>query len=224
MTMSETEVEERVYELFLSKTRHTSAYFVELGAGNGAQSLKFMRCLRGKRGSITLERVLCVAVEPYPPHFDVLSRNMKDIEGIVVFGAIADKPGKRRFLGHWAGKSGPSFWGGHLSETGELEVAAYTIHDIMEKAQINSITFMHADIQGAEEIILKDCVDLILKGQLENFYVGTHGLERHRLVRRALKPHMNLVLDVPPDSICETPIGKVQTRDGILFFARSVDW
>lgn len=86
MILTETEVEEEVYRCFLLSTTHSRVNFVELGAGNGAQSLKFMRFLRKAQGFTSVESALCVGVEPYPPHFPALIRNMETIQSVIVFG------------------------------------------------------------------------------------------------------------------------------------------
>src|SRR5215472_10366544 len=75
--LSEDIVESLVYEHFLSQATEERVTFVELGAGHGAQTWKFLNS-RSKLAHITQVRhVFSILVEPYTPHFPFLIRNMR---------------------------------------------------------------------------------------------------------------------------------------------------
>lgn len=78
----------------------------------------------------------------------------------------------------------------------------------MERARIDSIMFMHADIQGAEEFITEDCANLISQDKLENLYIGTQGLAKHENVRRALQHHSSSLSIVLTQSHSESPAAR----------------
>jgi FkbM family methyltransferase len=217
--VTEAVVEKEVYRQFVCTTGERAVTFFELGAGHGFQAMAFLDCLNRCRTMTAVETVFCVLVEPYPPHFEPLRRNFGHQACKIIHGAVAHQAGRRRFHSQWAGVSGPEFWGGFLSANGDIEVDTHTLPDIMALASLDRITLLHMDIQGEEEDIAGDCLALFRMGKLENIYIGTHGEQRHRRVRAMLEQAIPLRLDAPPDSVSETPLGTVQTLDGILYFS-----
>lgn len=221
--LTEARVEEKVYERYISDTGSEFVTFVELGAAHGFQSTKFSACVERLKSVTAVKRVFYVLVEAYPPHFPYLDQNWKGRDCKIIYGAVAERSGTARFLTEWEGCSGKDFWGGAITKLGELEVRTYTLYEIMEIAGIDHISFLHMDIQGSEGSIVEHCADLSLGGKLENVYVGTHGHPRHEHVREKLSPYMPLKIDAPPKSVSPTPLGDVQTADGILFFSHTLD-
>lgn len=135
---------------------------VDIGAHIGIFTLKAAR--KAKKG-------LVIAIEPYPPNFELLTRNIKlnRLEHTVVplNIALASYNGKARlYIGKESGThSISSRWSKArwLEERDFVEVTTKTLDSVIKRLQVKRVDFIKIDAEAAELNILKGAED-VLKG------------------------------------------------------------
>ncbi len=145
------------------------ATMLELGSYWAFYSIWFARDVPGGR---------CHLVEPVPANLDLGARNFR-LNGLtpasVTRGFVAEKP----------------------SRTAE-GVDIITVDQLAAKLPLHHIHLLHADIQASERAMLDGARQMIAHGQIDYFFVSTHGDALHASCRNFLtEHHYDLLMDLP---------------------------
>jgi hypothetical protein len=93
-------------------------------------------------------------------------------------------------------------------------VSALTLADVLQP--LERVDFMDVDIQFAEIKVIPPSLDL-LRRKVKLLSIGTHSGEIHDALLRAFdKSVWDVVFELTPWTKHETPLGTVETQDGIL--------
>lgn len=118
---------------------------LDLGAHIGLASIYFAQLFPNAR---------IIAVEADPELIDVLRANVSGLPVQVVHGAVSAEPGHRRFF------RSDDTWANSVERTrdwqDEITVPALTLDDICRLADIERISLMKLDIEGAEWELIAD--------------------------------------------------------------------
>jgi FkbM family methyltransferase len=139
----------------------------DIGANVGFYTLLMSR-LVGPHGRV-------VAFEPLPRNIQFLRRHIAlnhAINVAVYEAAVSDEPGLARFDigGHTSM--------GHMSEQGQLEVAAVTLDHLLEDEAIPPPRIIKMDIEGGEAGALRGALELLRRFQ-PSILLATHGPAIH---------------------------------------------
>jgi FkbM family methyltransferase len=148
----------------LRRTLRPGSVFVDVGANVGFHSLLAWQ-LVGPRGTV-------VAVEPVPWTLELLRANVwrSGAAVTVLAAAAADAAGPVRLAAAPRHRSGA-----HLSEEGELEVAAVRLDEALPDAVVDVLKI---DVEGAEPLVLRGARALIERS-LELLAIVEFRDERH---------------------------------------------
>lgn len=136
---------------------------VDAGANIGLFSL-FLRKAR-----------LIVAVEPNPDVCNVLRMNFEEneVRGKVVQKAISERTGTVRMTFQPDASVLST-----ISESGEAEVEATSIDDLIRAEQLSRVDLLKLDLEGHELPALRGCAESFRKSLIERVYVEYYGDER----------------------------------------------
>jgi FkbM family methyltransferase len=94
-----------------------------------------------------------IGVEPDPESFEMLEKNIVEIElkprARIIRGAVSDRCGTLRF------NNGVASWARCVDESGKLEVRALTVNAILEEAGLPEVDLMKVDIEGSERELME---------------------------------------------------------------------
>lgn len=189
--------EELVFARTLERIAATEAAptMIELGSWWAYYSLWFLRAHPDGR---------ILALEPDLPYLEVGKRNfaLNGVTGTFVHGAIGGNPGER--LDFVAESDGRTY-----------SVPRYTLDQLMEKAGMERITLLLADIQGAETALIEQSRDLFTSGRVRFVVISTH----HWSISGYALTHQRTLGDLSElggHIIAEHTIGESFSGDGLV--------
>jgi 2-O-methyltransferase len=160
----------------IKKLIRKHSVIVELGANDGADSLKLINIVKPKK-------LYCF--EPHPQAIQKFKQRMKGIKNCELFDyAISNKNGKTDFYlaeGNW--NNAPMDWGSSINKPknitkdfpfisykNKIKVKTITLDKWAEKQGIEKIDFMWVDIEGAEREFIQGGLKT-LKEKVKYLYI-----------------------------------------------------
>ena len=232
-------IPERIFERYamasiVESIKRDDAVFVEVGAGYGEWTLAFDGLIENKVIQTGVKSACCIGIEPDHTHYEWLKTHMdcNGIKGIAIRAVVSDLEGIVRInnnarpdydygqtiLNHGVDKK-TVFGLVRYIMRDTMKVRSYTLDHIMS-SEGGHIDLVHIDVQGAEDKVIKGADGLISSGNIDYMIIGTHGDKKHSKVKSMLESAYEFVVDIKPNSIDETNVGKVETQDGILVCER----
>jgi FkbM family methyltransferase len=233
-------IPERIFERYaiasiIETIKTRNAVFMEVGAGYGEWCLAFDGLVKNKAVSTNAKTTFCIGVEPDPVHCEWLKTHFayNEIKGMVIEAVVSDVDGFVKINRN----SKPDYdYGQTIVNHGidkrtalgllqymlrnTMNVKSYKLDDIMWEMTDKHIDLVHIDVQGAEDKVIKGASELIFNDNIDYLIIGTHGERKHDKVKKMLGYDYDFVVDIKPNSIGETSIGKVECQDGILICER----
>jgi len=219
--MNESAFELCVELSILEAIKRPDMVLVELGAGWGGQTLNFATAVRSQVVDMAAKSVYSYAIEAEPGHYGFLCETFLEnqIEGLPIFGAIADKVGWVHF---YAVHPSADNYGQAINPKGNIEVPCFTLENLVEVFKIDHIDLVHMDIQGAEPEAIKGALSII--GRIDYLLVCPHYEGHEGQITKMLSATHNLILSHGPRSgyheIEGFDLPVHQPQDGIMVWER----
>ena len=220
-SMNESHFERCVEFSILEAIRRPAMIFIEVGAGWGGQTLGIVTAVRSQVIDTAVKSVYSYAIEAEPGHYGFLCETFLEnkIEGLPIFGAVADKVDWVRF---YAVHPSADNYGQAINPKGNIEVPCFTLSSLAETFHIDHIDLVHMDIQGAEPEAIKGALSIIDK--IDYLLVCPHYEGHKEQIMKMLSPTHNLILSHGPRSGYheiegfDLPIH--QPQDGVMVWER----
>jgi FkbM family methyltransferase len=144
--------EERIFHEVVSRLP-PGGTILELGGFWAFYSIWFLRSGAGRRALL---------LEPDPSHIAVGSANfaLNDVAARIVQGFVGGTPGRIREF--------------QTEESGLLTLLCFDVATLMATHDIDRLTILHCDVQGAEFSVLEQAAPLLRAGRIDWVFVSTH--------------------------------------------------
>jgi FkbM family methyltransferase len=230
---------EREYEIdcvlaVMQGLKRPTMTFMEIGAGYGEWCMAVNGVVRNRIVPTAIQRVKAYAVEAEPSHHKwcVEHFDAHNLDGVVIWGAVADKDGDCRFsvmpnAADWYGQSltvgnGVLRTASNLLRRKSVNVHCHTMDTVLEMLAIERLDLVHVDVQGAEARVVKGAEKAIREGRVDWWMFGTHGKGYNDELEKMLGEKYEVVVNMYPGvvSLSGNERGGVLCQDGIMLFKR----
>ena len=186
--------EEKAFDLVMNRIKTNQAgVMIELGSNWAYYSMWFNKVLKDP---------INIMLEPTKEKLDIGKRNFKanDMSGIFENVFIGRESKEDSTFVDWDGKS--------------YALSKVCIDDIASKYELEDITILHSDIQGAEYDMLLGAQRLLNNKQIEYLFVSTHGDVIHN-------DCLNYLLSKQYTILCEHNVSESYSADGLIVASRN---
>lgn len=183
-----------------------SATMIELGGFWSYYSLWFLNNAPARRA---------VVLEPDPAHIEIGARN-----------ALLNHAKRIEFLQGSAGPRSLPKRPFPTETSGNVDIAEYSVSDIMSAYGIESLDVLHCDTQGAETAIIQSCEKLLLSGKIKFGIFSTHA---HQISGDPLTHQkcLDMLRDYGGNILAEHDVHESFSGDGLIavyFGKEPLDW
>jgi len=219
------------------KREHVNMF--ELGAGWGRLCLAVAGVVDYRVIPLTPVSYRCLAVEGEPTHCQWIKEHFEaqNINGTLVYGAVANRNGSCRFLVQPA----PDVCYGQaivpvfsprkvpilgniysmLKKKNTIKIPMYTVDRLITKYDFDHVDFICMDIQGAEYKAMLGAAESIKNDLIDYLLIGTHDRELNDSLRTLLCPKFDLIVDIYPRTVgIVDGFLPVACQDGIQLYKR----
>jgi FkbM family methyltransferase len=205
----------------LEQLQDPGMYFIELGAGWGAQTVNIVTAVRNHVVDTGVCATYSIALEADPGHYGFLCETFREnqIVGLPLYGAISRSLGWPPFSAMTAPADS---YGQKLEANGNLHVPCFTLANLLETFDIPEVHLVHMDIQGAEPDALLGADDLITR--FRYIIVCPHRTGHMGLIRGLLADTHNEIVAYDQRSGYHNypgfPLPVYLPQDGIMLWER----
>lgn len=144
--------EERMFHAVMSRLPPGGA-MIEIGGYWAFYSMWFLSAAAGRRA---------VLLEPDPAHIAVGEANLalNGLSATFIQGYVGDRPGLRRPF--------------RTEKSGVIDLPCHDVASLMAAADLDRLSVLHCDAQGAEFAVLRQAEPLLRAGRVDWVFVSTH--------------------------------------------------